>query len=209
MDMRYYWIQDRTEHGQFDVRLAPGADKNLGDYFTEHHSPSHHKRILPFYIHSQTAPMIFHNTKRPVLRGVLIFALSPRMSTHPYPVWAPIHAIIQGGICAVAYQHYGPPIPAQTRATHVMRPYLKCATQQHYTIAQCVSTTSDIQLQNTSTSHYSAARIRTTSGRYTPIPHYSSVSARTPSGSLVYHHLFPRSGLSYSHCNTRNIMSFI
>jgi hypothetical protein len=66
MDMRYYWIQDRIEQGQFDVSWAPG-DTNLGDYFTKHHSTAHHKCIRPFYLHSQAEPMIRHNTKHPVL----------------------------------------------------------------------------------------------------------------------------------------------
>jgi hypothetical protein len=66
MDMRYYWIQDRIEQGKFDVSWAPG-DTNLGDYFTKHHSPSHHKRLRPFYLHIQADSMIRHNTKHPVL----------------------------------------------------------------------------------------------------------------------------------------------
>jgi aryl-phospho-beta-D-glucosidase BglC (GH1 family) len=66
MDMRYYWIQDRIEQGQFDISWAPG-DTNLGVYFTKHHSAAHHQCIRPFNIHSQTAPMIHHKTKNPVL----------------------------------------------------------------------------------------------------------------------------------------------
>jgi hypothetical protein len=46
MDMRYYWIQDRIEKGKFDISWAPG-DTNLGDYFTKHLSPAHHKCIRP------------------------------------------------------------------------------------------------------------------------------------------------------------------
>jgi hypothetical protein len=68
---------------------------------------------------------------------MLIFELSPRLSKDPYRVWDPVHTIIQGDTCAVTYQHYRPPIPAQARDTQVMRPYPKCATQQHHTIAQC------------------------------------------------------------------------
>jgi hypothetical protein len=68
IDMCYYWIQDRIEQGQFNVSWAPG-DTHLGDYFTKHHSPAHHKRIRPFYIHIQAAQITCHNTKQPVLRG--------------------------------------------------------------------------------------------------------------------------------------------
>jgi hypothetical protein len=42
MDMRFYWVKDRVEQDQFNVGWAPG-DTNMGDYFTKHHSPSHHK----------------------------------------------------------------------------------------------------------------------------------------------------------------------
>jgi hypothetical protein len=46
MDIRFYWIKDRVEQKQFNVGWAPG-DTNLGDYFTKHHSPAHHKRMRP------------------------------------------------------------------------------------------------------------------------------------------------------------------
>jgi hypothetical protein len=38
MDMRFYWVKDRVEQGQFNVGWAPG-DTNMGDYFTKHHLP--------------------------------------------------------------------------------------------------------------------------------------------------------------------------
>jgi hypothetical protein len=44
MDMLFYWVKDRVEHDQFNVGWAPG-DTNMGDYFTKHHSPAHHKCI--------------------------------------------------------------------------------------------------------------------------------------------------------------------
>jgi hypothetical protein len=49
--------------------------------------------------------------------GVLIFAPLPRLPRHTYPVWAPIHAIIQGYLCRQSYLHYGPPFPAQGKVT--------------------------------------------------------------------------------------------
>jgi hypothetical protein len=41
MDMMFYWVKDRVQY-QFNVGWAPG-DTNMGDYFTKHHSPAHHK----------------------------------------------------------------------------------------------------------------------------------------------------------------------
>jgi hypothetical protein len=50
MDMRFYWMKDRTQQGQFNVLWAPGRD-NLADYFTKHHSPAHHRLMRPQYLH--------------------------------------------------------------------------------------------------------------------------------------------------------------
>jgi hypothetical protein len=50
MDMRFYWIQDRVKQRQFDIHWRPGTT-NLADYFTKHHSTSHHRRMRPTYLH--------------------------------------------------------------------------------------------------------------------------------------------------------------
>jgi hypothetical protein len=47
MDMRFYWVKDRVDQKQINFGWAPG-DTNLGDYFTKHHSPAHHKRMRPY-----------------------------------------------------------------------------------------------------------------------------------------------------------------
>jgi hypothetical protein len=57
MDMILYWVKDRVEQNQFNVGWAPG-DTNMGDYFTKHHSPAHHKRMKPYYLHDKHSPMI-------------------------------------------------------------------------------------------------------------------------------------------------------
>jgi hypothetical protein len=56
MDMRCYWIKDRVEQGQPNVYLGPGY-QNLADYFTKHHSPAHHKRMLEICIHADEQPI--------------------------------------------------------------------------------------------------------------------------------------------------------
>jgi hypothetical protein len=63
----------------------------LINYFTNHHSPSHHKRLRPSYLHSQADHMIRHNTKHPVLRGCDNLCTTsqtenaniPRLGPHP------------------------------------------------------------------------------------------------------------------------------
>jgi hypothetical protein len=68
MDMIFYWVKDRVEQDQFNVGWAPG-DTNMADYFTKHHSPAHHKRMIPYYLHDKHSPMIRHDTRLAILRG--------------------------------------------------------------------------------------------------------------------------------------------
>jgi hypothetical protein len=98
MEMRYYWIQDRIEEGKFDVSLAPG-DTNLGDYFTKRHSRLITSNSVRFVFTAKLTPWSATTPSTLCCEGVLIFALPPRLTTYTYPVWAPIHAIIQGYLC--------------------------------------------------------------------------------------------------------------
>jgi hypothetical protein len=68
MDMRFYLVKDRVEQNQINVGLAQG-DTNMGDYFTKHHSPAHHKFMRPYYLHDKYSPMISHDTRLAILRG--------------------------------------------------------------------------------------------------------------------------------------------
>jgi hypothetical protein len=51
LDMRFYWLQDRVNQGQYTIYWRPGAT-NLGDYHTKHHSPAHHQSVRPLYLHT-------------------------------------------------------------------------------------------------------------------------------------------------------------
>ena len=42
IDMRFYWVRDRVQQGEFLVYWRRGVE-NDADYFTKHHSPSHHR----------------------------------------------------------------------------------------------------------------------------------------------------------------------
>jgi hypothetical protein len=57
MDMILYLIKNRVEQDQFNVGWAHG-DTNMGDYFTKHHSPAHHKLMRTYYLHDKHSPMI-------------------------------------------------------------------------------------------------------------------------------------------------------
>ena len=74
IDMRFYWLQDRIRSGQYSLFWAPGSE-NLGDYFTKHHAPAHHKRVRPLYLYnpqSNSIQLAEHSTPQALLcEGVL------------------------------------------------------------------------------------------------------------------------------------------
>ena len=50
--MRFYWLKCRQQQKQFDIYWDNGKN-NFADYFTKHHSPSHHKVVRPIYLFDQ------------------------------------------------------------------------------------------------------------------------------------------------------------
>jgi hypothetical protein len=50
IDMRFYWVRDRTQQGHFNIFCRPGPT-NLADYFTKHHPAKHHQAMRPVYLH--------------------------------------------------------------------------------------------------------------------------------------------------------------
>jgi hypothetical protein len=82
IDMRFYWIKDRTRQGQFLVYWRPGVT-NLADYHTKHHSPAHHRLVRPSFLHP--TEQLAHLVIALLLRGCV---KSPRDSlsrTSRYP----------------------------------------------------------------------------------------------------------------------------
>ncbi len=49
IDMRFYWVRDRSRQGQFVIHWQAGA-LNRADYFTKHHPPAHHQTLSPTYL---------------------------------------------------------------------------------------------------------------------------------------------------------------
>jgi hypothetical protein len=60
MDVRFYWVRDQIAQKQYKVYWEPGGE-NLADYFTKHHSPTHHKEMRRQYVHNKLVPMIRSN----------------------------------------------------------------------------------------------------------------------------------------------------
>jgi hypothetical protein len=50
MDMRFYWLQDQVEQGQFRIFWAPGK-VNLADYQSKVQPTSVHKAVRPIYLY--------------------------------------------------------------------------------------------------------------------------------------------------------------
>ena len=66
MDMRFHWIRDRVKQGQFRVYWKAGKE-NLGDYFTKHHPPWHHRKQRYNYL--QKVCTVLKTTQKVSARG--------------------------------------------------------------------------------------------------------------------------------------------
>jgi hypothetical protein len=47
LDMRFHWLRDRIDQGQFRVVFVPGL-RNLADFFTKSLPVARHKVLAPF-----------------------------------------------------------------------------------------------------------------------------------------------------------------
>jgi hypothetical protein len=52
MDMRFYWLQDRVEQGQFKMFWAPGKI-NLADYHSKVQPTTVHRALRPIYLYEK------------------------------------------------------------------------------------------------------------------------------------------------------------
>ena len=60
IDMHFYWICDHINQNQFHVYWAP-AHLNLADYFTKHHTPSHHRCMRKYFVYTTASPKFLLN----------------------------------------------------------------------------------------------------------------------------------------------------
>jgi hypothetical protein len=77
--MRFYWVRDRAEQGQFDIGWGPSAE-DLGEYFTNYPPappPAHHKEIRVMYLHSEHSPKSIPAAHKNTPQGCVDSALSP------------------------------------------------------------------------------------------------------------------------------------
>ena len=78
-DMRYWWMKDRINQGQFNLIWALGKF-NLADYFTKHHPPWHHRNMRYRYIQRVNSAHK-NTTNKSVCEGVLEFLGQPGTET--------------------------------------------------------------------------------------------------------------------------------
>jgi hypothetical protein len=76
MDIHFYWVRDRAAQNQFDIGWGPSA-QNIGDYFTKHHSPAHHKGIRKMYIHDSKSPKYIPSAHAKLPQGCVDITISP------------------------------------------------------------------------------------------------------------------------------------
>jgi hypothetical protein len=77
INMRFYWVRDRTVQYHFDIGWGPSA-QNLGDYFTKHHTPAYHKGIRKMYINDTKSPKYIPAAHAKPPQGCVDIAISPR-----------------------------------------------------------------------------------------------------------------------------------
>jgi hypothetical protein len=78
MDMRFYWTGHGVQQNQFHIYWPP-ATKNLGDYFTKHHSAAHHRMMRPIYLQpTPNGSKYAHSNSPSLLRGCVNSYLLPR-----------------------------------------------------------------------------------------------------------------------------------
>ena len=89
MDMRFYWVRDRSNQDQFNVYWKSGST-NRGNYFTKHFPTAHHTTVRPSYLHVEK----YGNPS--TLQGCVNLTLSENHPVHPCaPANGSAHAYTQ------------------------------------------------------------------------------------------------------------------
>ena len=79
MDMRFYWVRDRQQQGQFHIYWKPGKN-NYADFSTKHHSPGHCKEWRYKYL-TPPGEEVSNNVQRTYgLRGCIDNTSGPNVN---------------------------------------------------------------------------------------------------------------------------------
>jgi hypothetical protein len=79
IDMRFYWVCDRVWQKHFLVHWQRGSD-NLVDFFTKHHSTTHHPLMRSRYLIDLHKPQAINQSDE----GVLIPQRDPQSLPNPH-----------------------------------------------------------------------------------------------------------------------------
>ena len=63
MDMRFHWLRDRIQQGQFSAYWKPGT-QNYADYPTKHHPSKNHVQVRPIYVSNAIQTVLGPVTQR-------------------------------------------------------------------------------------------------------------------------------------------------
>ena len=80
MDVRLYWVKNKTFQGNFFIYYGP-AKTNKADYFTKHHPPSYHTATRHWYPYKANHSIRFIDPQRFINNGLGL--TSPRISHYP------------------------------------------------------------------------------------------------------------------------------
>lgn len=75
-DMRYHWLRDKSTQNHINIFWDKGS-KNHADYYTKHHSPSHHLAMRSRY--QQLNSLFYDVSKFANSHPANLFSLSPHM----------------------------------------------------------------------------------------------------------------------------------
>lgn len=75
MDMRFYWVRDRVNQGQFVVYWKPGT-QNRRDFYTKHHPPTHCRLHRKYYIYQKQDNSASQGLSPTVLQGCANLGIS-------------------------------------------------------------------------------------------------------------------------------------
>ena len=85
MNMRYFWLLCHQAQKLFKINYHPGQE-NLRDYTSKHHTVPHHRRVWPFYLHTDQSPRLLPRAARPSeRRGCVRTRDTPYISRMPLP----------------------------------------------------------------------------------------------------------------------------
>ena len=85
MEIRFFWVADQVNMGNFDVQWHPGQE-NLADYFTKHFVGMHHREVRLWYLHEKNSPRYLPRAAAPsTLRGCVGTLANGYIKSVPLP----------------------------------------------------------------------------------------------------------------------------